>query len=325
MIRIRMMRLLVAAPAAALVGLTLVLPAPGAAREAHLPKNAKETFWHGRDGRFGLYRLNPKGGPPLRLTRAWGNDVASASPNGRTLAFQWTGAHTTSIYRVDVRGGGVRRLGSGFQPSWSPDGKRLAYTDGEGLWVMKADGTGKHKVAVDSYLEYAGYPPAWSPDGSKLAFVRCWTPKESNPCEHGSGFNLYTIELDGTHLHKVTPDTGLPGCPAWSRKGVLAFLGDGTTVVQKNGTLVTYPGGCPVWSPSGKQLAAATDTGVFVMHPDGSGRQSIDVAPPGPVDLNLKPAWSSDGKWLAVTSAPTDVVSHLWIVRPDGTRLKKVF
>ena len=83
MLRSGMMRLLVAAPAAALVCLTLVLPAPGAVRDAHLPKNARVTFWHGRDGRLGLYRLNPKGGQPQRLTRAWGNEVASLSPDGK--------------------------------------------------------------------------------------------------------------------------------------------------------------------------------------------------------------------------------------------------
>ena len=88
---------------------------------------------------------------------------------------------------------------------------------------------------------------------------------------------------------------------------------------------MTYPGDCPGWSRSGKQLAAATDTGVLVMHPDGSDRQSIDVVPPGPFIRNFGTAWSSDGKRLGVTLAPVDVVKHLWIVRPDGTGLKKVF
>ena len=40
---------------------------------------------------------------------------------------------------------------------------------------------------------------------------------------------------------------------------------------------------------------------------------------PGPVYLNFAPAWSSGGKSLGVTSAPTDVPVHPWIIRPDGT------
>jgi TolB protein len=283
----RMMRLLLAAPAAALVCLTLGLPASDAAPLPYVLSPSWGpapyiTFVGSKGSHPGLYRVSPNGGPPVRLTALVDNvgGPASVSPDGKTLAF---GNGNRSLYRIDLTGGGRKRLGSGSSPVWSPDGQRIAYVEGDGIWVMKPDGTGKHKIVVNHYLEYAG-TPTWSPDGSKLAYVRCSAPNGSEPCEHAYGFDVYTIRLDGTHQHKVTPRPGLPQCPTWSSRGELAFLTtEGrTAIVQKNGTLRTYRGvGCPVWSPSGKRLAEGTDTGILLMSADGKwlvwvgGRQRV--------------------------------------------------
>jgi Tol biopolymer transport system component len=176
---------------------------------------------------------------------------------------------------------------------------------------MKPNGTDKRKVVVDRYLELVG-APAWSPDDSKLAYIRCSAPNGSQPCEHGYGFDVYTIRLDGTHQHKVTPKPGLPQCPAWSSRGVLAFVttdGD-TAIVRKNGTLQTYQqsGSCPVWSPSGKRLAVGTSTGILLMSPDGTGQKPIAI----PSHPEIAPTSLLDGRptasglaWGAASSGRT--------------------
>ena len=43
--------------------------------------------------------------------------------------------------------GNAQRLVEGHDPSWSPDGSRLAYVGKDGgLWLINADGTGAEKL-----------------------------------------------------------------------------------------------------------------------------------------------------------------------------------
>ena len=63
----------------------------------------------------------------------------------------------TDLYMVDVDGGNFRQLTNDkygdLQPSWSPDGTRIAYyTDVDGnfqLFVMNADGSGRRQLTRD--------------------------------------------------------------------------------------------------------------------------------------------------------------------------------
>jgi Tol biopolymer transport system component len=316
-----LVRILQALPPA-LALLAVATPASGAAPEPYAAAwdASPQIVFAPAGSRSGIWTISPQGGAARLLTNAGGADGGLAvSPNGKTLLF---GSGST-LYRIPLAGGTPRALGTGFNPAWSPDGRRIAFTRNGGVYVMQADGTGARKVVTNRYIESAG-APTWSPDGRKLAYVACSAPYLSQPCEHQYGFDVYVIGLDGSDKHKVTPKRGLPQCPAWSHVAKLAFLSTDNTVaiVRAGGGLRTFrPGGCPVWAPGGRRFATTTATGVYLMNADGSGRRRITILPGSHTGFTAV-AWSKDGRTLAVVGG--EGVSHLWVVKADGTGLRRL-
>src|SRR5216684_3972429 len=64
------------------------------------------------------------------------------------------------VEAYDPATGASRDLVSGGQPSWSPDGSKLAFVQAETVYVANADGTGAQPVGAGSW-------PSWSPDGTR--------------------------------------------------------------------------------------------------------------------------------------------------------------
>ncbi len=59
-----------------------------------------------------------------------------------------------------------------FEPSWSPDGRTIAYVHGDtvngktGIYLINVDGTDNRII----YSSASAYSPDWSPDGKWIAF-----------------------------------------------------------------------------------------------------------------------------------------------------------
>ncbi len=159
--------------------------------------------------------------------------------------------------------------------------------------------------------------PAWSPDGTRIAFSR-WV---------GDAPDIFVVDVDGTHLTRLTDNPGQDIEPVWKPDGTaVAFLSevDGTTaayLVDPDGLnrrrLPGLPDGVGAldWSPDGQFV-------VFDRIVDYQVRLFImDVATETirqlPGVLGSRPRWSPDGSLIAFSGDP-----HIGVVQPDGTGLR---
>jgi Tol biopolymer transport system component len=217
------------------------------------------------------------------------------SPNGKRLvAVDARNFDDLVVMRAD--GSGQRKLhlplAAGIadktRVSWSPDGKRLAFV-GNGLWVVRPDGTGLRRIRREGLPGGA----SWSPDGKRIAFD-CVT-------RH---FESCTVAANGSGLHGLT-HAGRH--PKWSSRNLLATTleepADGVLILTPDGRLVRHLKGAlssPDWSPDGRRLVmafeVATNTRLYATGPTGKSDDRL-TARHGTLDQ--APVWSPDGTRIA--------------------------
>ena len=252
------------------------------------------VFTSERNGSSNIYRLHPDGSGLERLTDNDGfDDQASLSPDDNQLAFiSSRGSGTNNIWILDIKTRKARNLtgmpalqaAAGkmdgfFRPSWSPDGKWIAFSSDRGT-----DFKG-HKFPA----------PGW---------------------EHIQAASIYVIRPDGTGLRKLTPDGEMAGSPKWSADSkqvvfydldaeyTFAARGFGQATSQIVSVDVTT--GARMERTSGPglkvspQFLSGDRIGYLLKGPGQKGKlafttgeSAADAPAPGAI---RNPAWSPDGK-----------------------------
>jgi Tol biopolymer transport system component len=219
------------------------------------------------------------------------------------------------------------------QPTWSPDGSRLAFISpcafnqeiypGASLFIINVDGTGL--VPLPS-LPGGDFDPAWSPDGSQIAFTSL---RDYNRAQ------VYVINLSDNSFLSLSGNTVRDAQPSWSSDGQqIAFIstrrgpfqvwtmsrdGSDPILFSRSGSLKNSH---PVWSPDGRVIvfsqsevlggvprlvAARFEAGNFT-----ESKITNDATP------MREASYSPDGFWLAFESWPDGTNHDIYLMTANG-------
>ncbi len=241
-------------------------------------------------------------GPTMDLTldgHGTNAHVGEFAPGGARFAYIYAGSPgAANVLKVlDVAAGTDKQLyssdaGGGLSsPTWSSDGKRLAFIKtnaDKSIWsliIIPSDGTKCSSERFECLIKFG--------QGENYRGGVSWGKE-----------NLLTISYNTD----AAPD-------------VYTIYADGQGAVNR--TKNPADDIAPVWSLDGTKIAFSSnrDGGkwrIYVMNADGSGVRAVS---PGPLDVT--PTWSPDGNWIAFSSVQSGS-PDIWMVDVHGANMTQL-
>lgn len=244
-----------------------------------LSPGVKELFQMDRDG-AGLIQLTRHGSLTLAPTVASDGRLAYVTYKGG-LPEIWgqrrkDGPHERIFPTTPAAGGGMVS-----SPVWSPDGRRLAFVQGDRRGnsdILVLDlASGRIRRLTDG--NGINTEPTWNPNGTQIAFT---SDREGGP-------QVYLMQDDGSNLRRLTGEGLYNASPAWSPNGAMVayvsrFEGKFDLFIYKLGEGKAYQittgvstSESPSWAPDERRLVFTSNRfgSSQLFATDLSGRQIL--------------------------------------------------
>ena len=249
-------------------------------RPAWSPNGLKIAFTVRITDSAGVYIVDSTGAN-LRLVKSGAGIGLTWSPDSKWLAFSVSG----SLFKIKENGDSLTQLtnnANDYRPSWSPDGKLIAYVNG-GIRALN--------VVADTIMNIVPYGeyPSWHSNSTEILF---FVYAVASNDRYYNEFR--TISLADSQENVIISffSDALAGFSSYSQDGNTILLSlkppdySGLSQVFTASLVdftldqLTFDGGdYPVWSPNGAKIAymrtAKDDGGLWIMNTDGSGKHRI--------------------------------------------------
>jgi len=304
------------------------------------PDGQRVAFRSEREG-GGLFLMGATGESVVRLTQE-GHDPAW-SPDGQWIVYATEGitdprrrSVQSELWRVRLADSTRERIpveADAVQPSWSPNGRRIAYwglrpgTGTRVVWTVPVEG-GEPVAVTDGRA--IDWNPVWSPDGEHLYFVS----------DRSRSMTLWRVRIDQRSGKVQGEPEDLTTPAAWS--GFLSISRDGKQIAyatrdgkanlertafdpatgRTSGILEPVTQGSRIVrfadvSPDGRWIVydtALPQEDLHVVGADGQqGRQLTDDP-----ERDRVPRWSPDSERILFYSDRGGGGYQVWSVRADG-------
>ncbi len=176
---------------------------------------SKIVFISNRDGNDELYMMDYDGHNQTRVTFNKKQDYMPAwSADRKKIAYTSYRNNKAGLYILNPFEGEITEVvskGTNFAPTFSPDGKKLAFcsTLEEGnpeIYVATSEGKKINRLTFNKAIDTA---PSWSPTSREIAFTS----------DRGGTPQIYIMDAEGSNVRRISFGGSYHDAPAWSPAG----------------------------------------------------------------------------------------------------------